>query len=259
MRALKIIAASLFVFAVNAFALEVPPSPTRWATDRAGVLSPAELQQLDQKLEAFEKRSGAQFLIYIMPSLEGDSLERFTIEAAEKWKAGQSKYDNGLILFVFVQDRKIRIEVGYGLEGTVTDSVSATVIRESIAPPFQRGNYFEGLNAAADFLIATIEKGEPPVPVAGSGSQDAGFRGVDLIFLLVFGLIFFSIVGAMSRRRGRGPGVSGCDLLGCLYLLASSSGGRTYGGGGFGGGFGGGGGFSGGGGGFGGGGASGGW
>ena len=257
MRTLKLsIALLLLVSAIPALALEIPPSPTRWMTDRAGVLSAAEVQQLDQKLEAFEKRSGAQFLVYVMRSLEGDSLERFTIEAAEKWKAGQSKYDNGLILFVFVDDRKIRVEVGYGLEGTLTDAVSATAIRDYLAPSFQKGAYFEGLNAATDFFISTIEKGEPPVPVTQTGASGSrGFGLSDIVFLMFFMFVLMMVM----RSLGRGRRSSGC--IGCIPI-PMGGGGFTYGGGGFGGGgFGGGGfgGFSGGGGGFGGGGASGGW
>jgi len=254
MRTIKLrVLLAIFAFTISAYALEVPPAPTRWMTDVAGVLSADEVRQLDQKLEAFEKRHGTQFLIYVARSLENDSLERFSIEAATKWKAGSSKYDNGLVLFVFIDGRKIRNEVGYGLEGTVTDAVSATMIRDVLAPPFQRGAYFEGLNAAADFLISTIEKGEAPVPLAqqGGGAQ-AKLRASDILFLLFFLFVLSMVIKSMSRRGG-----SGC--IGCIPL-PFGGGGFTYGGGGgFGGSGGFGGGFSGGGGGFGGGGASGGW
>jgi len=252
MRTIKLsILLAILAFAIPSHALDVPPAPTRWMTDVAGVLSADEVRQLDQKLEAFEKRHGTQFLIYVARSLENDSLERFAIEAATKWKAGSSKYDNGMVLFVFIDDRKIRNEVGYGLEGTVTDAVSATMIRDVLAPPFQRGAYFEGLNAAADFMITTIEKGEAPVPLAQSGGKQPELRGADFLFLLFFGVVLLIVMKTMSRRGG-----SGC--VGCIPL-PFGGGGITYGGGsgGFGG-FGGGG-FSGGGGGFGGGGASGGW
>ena len=249
----------LCAFASALRALDVPPAPTRWVTDRAGILSTTELSLLDSKLQSFEQASGAQFIIYIFPSLEGDSLEEFTIRAARQWEVGQAKYKNGLVLFVFVEDKKVRIEVGDGLEGTMTDAFSSRVIREILAPPFQRGAYAEGLNAAADAIIKKIRTGEEPVPPhqpeGGRGAEGDGDISPFTIFIILF-VVFFIILPMLGRRR------SGCG--GCLPLLFFSGGGGgiTFGGGGgrfsSGGGFGGGG-FSGGGGGFSGGGASGGW
>src|SRR5438128_6621366 len=172
----------LFLLAAGtALALEIPPPPTTYVTDKAGILSEADAHALNEKLAAFEQRSGAQFIIYIFPTLDGEALEDFTIRCAEKWKVGNKKYDNGLILFVFVQERKLRIEVGYGLEPTVTDAFSSRVIREYIAPHFRSGDYAGGLNAAADAIIAQIQHTEAPVapaqsrqrPVAGGSPQGA--------------------------------------------------------------------------------------
>lgn len=252
----------LFLLAAPAlFALDVPPAPARWFTDRAGLVTPDQAAALDRKLEQFEQTSGAQFIIYVFPSLEGESMEDFTIRCVEKWKVGQKKYDNGLVLFVFAQDRRARVEVGYGLEGTVTDAFSSRVIRDVMAPPFQAKDYNGGLNAAADALMAQIKKGEAPVePMqrpSGGGAPQGGsdINPIFILFILFF--VFFILLPMLSRRRGGGCG-------GCLPLFFFPGGGSgiTFGGGGFGsgGGFGGGGGgFSGGGGGFGGGGASGGW
>ena len=259
MKRTTIILGALFL-ATALFALEVPPPPTRWVTDRAGVLSESEVATLDAKLQAFEQRSGHQFIVYILPSLEGDSLERFTIEAAERWKAGPAKYDDGLILFVFPQDRQVRIEVGYGLEGSVTDAMASRVIRQILVPAFQQNRYAEGIDAASDRLIEIIEKGEQAVPLPATGQPQGQLRIPFWVFFLVPFFVIF-VLGPMSRGRGRRR--SGCS--GCLWLpFFFPMGGTTWGGhrGGFsGGGFGGGGfgGFSGGGGGFGGGGASGSW
>lgn len=252
------IAAALIFIAASAFALEVPPPPSQWFTDQAGLVSPADAGALNQKLAAFEQQSGAQFIIYILRSLEGDAVEDFTIRAVERWKVGQKKYDNGLVLFVFVEERKVRIEVGYGLEGTITDAFASRVIREHIAPRFARSDWAGGLNAGADALMAQIRRGEAPVePLRRSpdGGEPAGFDSV-LLMLFLFIFIFFILPGLL---RGRGCG--GCLLP--FFMFPGGGGGVTFGGrsGGFGGGFGGGGfgGFSGGGGGFGGGGATGGW
>jgi uncharacterized protein len=256
-----LIAVASVVFTAPAAALEVPPAPTQWVTDTANILGGTEEDLLNKKLETFEQTSGAQFIIYTIPSLEGDSVEDFTIRAVERWKVGQKKYDNGLVLFVFVAEKKVRVEVGYGLEGTVTDAFSSRVIREQIAPHFQRNDYAGGLSAAADALITKIRTGEEPVPPlqqpGGAGQGEEEGIGVIPTLIILF-VVFFVLLPIVSRSRR-----SGCG--GCMIPIFPGGGGITLGGGGFGGGgfggggFGGGGGFSGGGGGFGGGGATGGW
>lgn len=248
----------LLLFAQPLSALEVPPSPDRWFTDTAGVVPTTEAAILDTKLKNFEQESGAQFIIYIFPTVGGESIEDFTIRCVEKWKVGQKKYDNGLVLFVFIQERKVRVEVGYGLEGTITDAVSRRVIEEQIGPHFRNGAYAAGLNAAADEIMRRIRTGEKPVePLRPAGQRGAApEEGIDVQLLIFIIVIFvFFILPMFGRRRG-GGGCGGCIPL----FIPFGGGGVTFGGGGFGGGgFGGGGGFSGGGGSFGGGGATGGW
>ncbi len=253
--------------ASSALALDIPPPPTRWFTDPAGLLSASDAEALNSKLQAFEQQSGAQFIIYVFPSLESEAMEDFTIRAAERWKVGNRKYDNGLILFVFVQDKKLRIEVGYGLEGSVTDAISSRVIRDVIAPRFQQGDWAGGLSAGADAIIARITTGEAPVePVAGrrTAADEIGTRDIPPFFILLIVLfVFFVLVPALTggrRGRGRAGGCGGC-LWPALFLGGGGRGGFTigHGRGGWGGGGGFGGGFGGGGGSFGGGGASGGW
>jgi uncharacterized protein len=252
------IACLLLLIAGSVFALEVPPAPTQWFTDRAGLLGPTEADLLNRKLADFEQETGAQFIIYVLPSLEGDSVEDFSIRAVERWKVGQKKYDNGLVLFVFVAERKVRIEVGYGLEGSITDAFASRVIRETIAPGFQSQQYGEALNAAANALMQKIRTGEERVePLRRRGGESEQEEPSIFVVLFILFMVFF-VVLPMMRRGGCG---------GCMLPLLFMPGGRgvTFGGhrgGGFGGGFGGGGfggGFGGGGGGFGGGGATGGW
>ena len=240
-------------------ALEVPPPPAQWVTDSAGILGGTEEDLLNRKLQEFEQASGAQFIVYTFPSLEGESVEDFTLRSVERWKVGQKKYDNGLVLFVFVQEKTVRVEVGYGLEGTVTDAFSSRVIREQMAPYFRQNDYAGGLNAAADAIIRKIRTGEEPVPPlqptgAGGAAPETEISPITIIIIL---FVVFFIILPMLRRGG------GCG--GCMFPFIFPGGGTTFGGGGFGGGgfggggFGGGGGFSGGGGSFGGGGATGGW
>jgi uncharacterized protein len=249
--------AVLSLCAPAAFALDIPAPPAQWYTDAAGLLDSSQGSALNEKLRAFEQQSGVQFIIYTLPSLQGEPLEDFTIRCAEKWKVGNKKYDNGLILFVFKNERKLRIEAGYGLEGTVTDAFSSRVISEYITPHFRAGDYAGGLNAGADALIAKIRGGEQPVPPTSPGAtgrrsgEGTRLPGGFFLLLIIFALI---ILPRIFMRGGR----HGCG--GCLFpLMLWPGGGNTFGGGGFGGGGFGGGGFSGGGGSFGGGGASGGW
>lgn len=248
------------VLATSALALDVPPAPTHWFNDPTGLIDASRASALDDKLRAFEQKSGAQVIIYVFDSLGGEPLEDFTMRCAEAWKVGNKKYDNGLILFVFVKDRKLRVEVGYGLEGAVTDAFSSRVIREIIAPRFKEGDYAGGLDAGADALMQKISGEEPahePVRSRDANGAAGGIPGGLILFFIIMALF------VLPRIFMRGGGQRGCG--GCFWpLLFMSGGGGTFGGGGFsGGGFGGGGfgggGFSGGGGSFGGGGASGGW
>ncbi|MBK5258637.1 MAG: TPM domain-containing protein [Thermoanaerobaculia bacterium] len=242
-------------------ALEIPPAPKQWFTDTAGFVSQAEAIGLNSKLQTFEQQSGAQFLIYTFPSLDGASIEDFTIRAVERWKVGQKKYDNGLVIFVFRAERKVRIETGYGLEGTITDAFSSRVIREVMAPRFQTGDWGGGFNAGADAIIARITKGEAPVePLNRPGGQPQSVALPPYAVILILLFVFFVLVPMLTGRGRRGRGGCGGCFWPMLFLPGGGSG-ITFGGGGFsgGGGFGGGGGFSGGGGGFGGGGATGGW
>jgi uncharacterized protein len=246
------------------FAKDVPAAPAQWFTDEAGLVSSSDAAALNEKLRAFEQSSGAQFIIYVFRSLDGDPLEDFTIRCAEKWKVGNKKYDNGLILFVFKDERKFRIEVGYGLEGAVTDAFASRVERDYLVPHFRQGDYAGGLNAGADALMAKIRGEEPahePVnPQTPSGRRGSSNTLPSGLILLIIIFALFILPRLFLPRRGSGCG--GCFWP--MFFLGGGGRGTTFGGGfgggggGFGGGFGGGG-FSGGGGGFGGGGASGGW
>ncbi|MFZ2491009.1 MAG: TPM domain-containing protein [Thermoanaerobaculia bacterium] len=249
---------AFLAMASPAIALDVPPAPTQWVTDSGGLLKPGEAEALNAKLAQFEQTSGAQFIIYTLPSLGGDPVEDFTLRAVEKWKVGQKKYDNGLVLFVFAEERKIRVEVGYGLEGSVTDAFSSRVIRDFMQPRFRAGDYGGGLNAAADAIMQKIRTGEEPVaPMQRSGRQGEGDISPFMVLFILF-IVFFVLAPMFAGGRKRGGGCNGCILP---LILPGGGGGVTFGGGGggFGGGGGGFGGFSGGGGGFGGGGATGGW
>lgn len=262
-----------------AVALEVPPLKGR-VNDYAGILSPATAQQLEAMLENFEATDSTQIVLLTIPSLEGDSLENFSMRVVESWKIGQAKLDNGALLLISKNDRKLRIEVGYGLEGTLTDLTSGRIIRDVIRPRFKEGNFDQGVMDGLSAMMAAV-KGEF---TASPSSNKQRQSNVDPGAFFIMAIIVFSILGRLLTRvplvsAGIGAllapafgafmlGISGLGLLVLAFLgfiLGLIMAGKAARGGGFiGGGFGGSGGgfsggFSGGGGSFGGGGSSGSW
>jgi uncharacterized protein len=249
---------ALLVVSPPAEARSIPPFLSR-VQDEAGLLSPAVRQRLDTQLTVYEQRTGHQLALLTVPSLEGQPLEDFTIRVVEAWKLGNQDRDDGLLLFVSVADRKIRIEVGQGLEGDVTDAVSSRIINDVIQPAFRSGDMEGGIVQGLKALMAAT--GAPDIALPETHGAKRQRRSVGTPPL---GLIAILIIVALSAGRGRRRGGGGGWGWAVAPLLF---GGRRggFGGGGFGGGgggFGGGGGSSpprGGGGGFSGGGASGGW
>jgi uncharacterized protein len=206
-----------------------------------------------------ERATGAQMVVAIFRSLEGESLEDFSVRLAERWRIGQKGLDNGVILLAFVDDRKLRLEVGYGLEGALTDAVSAQIIRERIAPRFREGRYAAGIEAAIDAVFARIDSTPVAARPRPSGKSPLGLSWIALLFIV--GVVVFIVISQMRGPRGPSSGYTGSrrGWSGPVVIPPIVwGGGRGGWGGGWGGG-GGGGGFSGGGGGFGGGGASGDW
>jgi uncharacterized protein len=221
------------------------------------VLAPAERERLETTLAERERATGVQMVIAIFPSLEGESLEDYSIRLAERWRIGQKGLDNGLILLVFLAERKVRLEVGYGLEPTVTDLVAAQVIRERIGPRFREGRYAAGLEAAVAAVFERVESKGGAAPQKPRGTQ-APLVGL-VAFLGILGVIAVILFqeAFSSRRYLQRNGYTGGRGGFVPPIIVPPT---WYGGWGGRGGSGGGGGFSGGGGGgFGGGGASGDW
>ena len=279
-----------FLLCVPVHALEVPKLQG-YVNDYAGMISPQAKATLEQELRAFEQSDSTQIVVLTIPSLEGEVLEEFSIKVGEQWKIGQKGKDNGIIVLVSKQDRKIRIEVGRGLEGKITDLMSGRIIDLVIKPKFKRGDYDGGVISGIHALI-DASRGEFK---ADSNRETQRRNGPSrLLTFLIFGGIAVLVLGSVSRSAGAIGGAVGLPLsillasisigmwgfiilavvgavLGLILPALFSAGGRGgglpggfYGGGGFGGGsssggFGGGGFGGGGGGGFGGGGSSGGW
>ncbi len=286
----------LLAFPLHAAGLEVPHLQAR-VTDLAGLLSPEEISALESKLRDLETSDSTQVAVLIIPSLEGEVLEDFSERVATAWRLGQKGRDNGALVLIALKERAIRIEVGYGLEGKLTDARSRQIIQNETIPYFRQGNFYAGIDAGVTAIIQTV-RGE----YQGTGRTGTGQRGAtrrfDWIIALLFPLLWvlsatgavgglligggaglllaYSIAGAglLPMMVGGILGAAAGSVLGFLVRAGSRSpaghrsrgfrgpfifpGGGGFSGGGFSGG-GGFGGFSGGGGGFGGGGASGHW
>ncbi|MBI1807330.1 MAG: YgcG family protein [Ignavibacteria bacterium] len=243
----------LFLWAASSFAqrdAESVPLLSHRVTDMTSTLSRDETQSLEEQLAQFERETSNQIVVLIVPTMNDESIEDFSLRVTEKNKLGKKGRDNGVLLLIAKEDRKMRIEVGYGLEGSMPDAISDQIIRRVIAPLFRQGDYFGGVNAGIDAIMRAT-KGEYQGEPDDKGSRNRLSFLIPLLLFLMFG--FFSRLFTGGRRHylgSRGYYSSGGWWLG------------GFGGGGFGGGsggFGGGGGFSGGGGSFGGGGASGSW
>jgi uncharacterized protein len=240
--------ASLLLVSLVCFSQRaIPPLAGKRVHDESQILSPQTVQQLEVQLKQYEDSTGNQIAILIINSLEGDVLEEYALKVAHnEWKLGQSKNDNGALLLIVTDDQKIRIEVGYGLEGVLTDVTSNRIIRNEIAPYFRRGDYDAGVLLGINAMVRAIG-GEYKADNPSSGRGKRRPNGSVITLIIIFGIIYF-----VSRFRGGGMrGGTGWTSGRGWYGGGFGGGGRSSGGG-FGG-------FSGGGGGFGGGGSSGGW
>ncbi|MBI3875750.1 MAG: TPM domain-containing protein [Verrucomicrobia bacterium] len=237
----------------------MPPKPAQYFNDYAGVVPTLAARQLNEKLAAFERDTSSQIVVAVFSKMESrSSLEDYTIRIAKSWQVGQKDKRNGAVLFVFINERKLRIEVGYGLEGVLPDAICKRIISDAITPRFRNGDYAGGLAAGVDAMIAAA-KGE--YKGTGRTAAERGNQVSGRVPILVIGaifLIFIAIVGAINRatrgslysRRGYRRSTtswlsSGWGSGGGSWSSGSSSGGGSS--------------FSGGGGDFGGGGASGSW
>lgn len=259
----------------------VPPLTQR-VTDLTATLDAQQIQTLESRLAAFEARKGAQLAVLIVPTTAPEAIEQFSIRVVEAWKLGRKKVDDGALLLIAKDDHKLRIEVGYGLEGALNDATANRIIDEIIVPRFKAGEFYAGIDSGTAAMMQVID-GEPLPPPPARRSTANGINNIESLMFMAFVLVV-AVGGMLRALLGRFPaallmgGALGflawltvapiliAVLAGAAaFIFVLLGGGRGfigYGGGGFGGGsggFGGGGGFSGGGGGFGGGGASGSW
>jgi len=235
------------LWAAPVFALDVPKL-TGPVVDLAGALSRSDQAKISASLLQFQRKYGPQLQVLVVPKLEDETIESYSIKVVDEWKLGAKGKDNGVLLLVATKDRKVRIEVGRGLEGDLPDALAGRIIRTGIIPFFKQGQTGAGIVVGLGMIAESLGGKLENIPVPRKKKKKSG--GGNLGFLLFLGIFLIgpTLFGRGRRRRGMGTALLGGMLLGGLM-----GGGRGGGGGGFGGGFGGGGG------GFSGGGASGGW
>src|ERR1700744_5136010 len=202
----------------------VPPLTGR-VVDQTATLSAGDADALTQRLKALEPRKGSQVAVLIVPTTQPETIEQFSIRVAEAWKIGRRKIDDGALLVVAKEDRKLRIEVGYGLEGALPDVTARRIIDEIIVPHFRTGDFAGGISAGVDRIIRIID-GEPlpkPAPEVSHSNVDTGVL-FDIVFS-PFGLIgFAAIAGIMRKLLGRllGSGAT-AGVVGFIFWLLLGS------------------------------------
>src|SRR4029079_7747567 len=175
-------------------------------------------------LAAWEQQSGNQLAVLIVPSTKPEPIEAYSIRVADAWKIGRKGQDNGALLVLAKDDKKVRIEVGYGLEGVLTDATSRRIIAETMAPFFRQGQFAQGINAGVDQIIAVVNKGEPlaakPAPKPQSRSSGFPFE-----MLLIVAFVIVPLLGGILRRifgRPLGSAVGGGIVGDGAWIVAGS-------------------------------------
>jgi uncharacterized protein len=214
--------ALLVCWAFAAHADVAVPSLTGRVVDQTGTLSAGEISALTQKLESLERRKGSQVAVLIVPTTEPESIEQFSIRVADAWKIGRKKIDDGALLVVAKNDRKLRIEVGYGLEGALTDVTANRIINEIIVPRFRSGDFAGGISAGVERIIAVIDGEKLPAPVSQSQSSNLADRIGDVFPFLIFAVLLGGHVLRMMLGRLLGSAATG-GVVGLLAWLVLGS------------------------------------
>ncbi|MCO5130081.1 MAG: YgcG family protein [Xanthobacteraceae bacterium] len=212
----------MLCFTAGAVADVAVPPLTGRVVDLTGTLTPEQIKALDGRLQAFEQRKGSQIVVLIVPTTAPETIEQFSIRVAEAWKIGRGKIDDGAILVIAKDDRALRIEVGYGLEGALTDVTSRRIIDEIIAPKFRDGDFAGGISAGVDRITGVID-GEPlPEPKRRQGSTNI-FDNLEVIG--PFGFFAVLIFGGVLRAAfGRllGAALAGGLVWAVIWFMVGS-------------------------------------
>ena len=212
--------ASSFAFAE----LVAIPELSSRVTDLTQTLSPAEQAQLEQKLAAFEQKKGSQIALLIVPTTQPEDIAQYSIRVVEKWKIGRDKVDDGVLVLIAKDDRKMRIEVGYGLEGAIPDLYAKRIISEVIGPKFKQGDFYGGLDAGVDKLIGLVDGEALPTP----GTPEFSGMGImDMLPILLFGGLVSGLFLRSMFGTFFGSALNGGLVGGVVALLGVALGGAA--------------------------------
>lgn len=195
--------------------LQAIPALSSPVTDVTNTLSSAEQQALGQKLSAFSQEKGSQIVVLIVPTTQPEDIAQYSLRVAEAWQIGRDKEDDGVIILLAKNDRKMRIEVGYGLEGAIPDAIAKRIVSDVMAPYFRQGDFSGGLNAAVDQLMALISGEALPAPAKKQAGASSFF---DYLPILMFGAIFSGVVLRAIFGKFFGSALNG-GVLGLLVWV----------------------------------------
>ncbi len=220
-----VIFSCLLLISQLAFAelVAIPELSTR-VTDLTQTLSANEQAQLEQKLAAFEAKKGSQIAVLVVPTTQPEDIAQYALRVVEKWKIGREKTDDGLLVLIAKDDRKMRIEVGYGLEGAVPDLYAKRIISEIISPKFKQGDFYGGLDAGVDKLIGLVDGEALPAP--GSAKFN-GLGVMDILPMLLFGGLISGLILRGMFGTFFGSALNGGLLGGAVALLGVALGGAA--------------------------------
>lgn len=199
-----LLAVGLLQFAPQLQAKEIPPKPSTLVNDYAGILDPAAAAALERKLVAYYDSTSTQIAVVLESSLEGDDVFEYSFRIAESWGIGSKDKDNGILLYIAVEDRKLFIHTGRGVQDYLTDNMSKRIIENIIKPAFRAGDYFGGIDLATD---AMIELGSGRFVNDGENAKEGGISGILIILVIFIGMILlFSFLSRFGGDDGPGGG-----------------------------------------------------
>jgi uncharacterized protein len=205
--------------------MAIPPLKSH-VTDLTATLSAHEITRLEQKLAAFEKTKGSQIAVLIVSTTQPETIEQYSIRVVEAWKLGRKRIDDGVLLLIAKNDRALRIEVGYGLEGALPDAVAKRIIEEIIVPRFKAGSFIDGVNAGISAILNVIEGESLPLPAKDNTVHSPGISvmldSMFFIFIavMVFGRLLQSLLGRLTGAAvtGIGAGFVGWLLFASIAM-----------------------------------------
>ncbi len=222
------ILALLLCWACSALALVAVPPLSGRVVDQTGTLTAGDIASLTQTLRDLETRKGSQVAVLIVPTTDGEAIEQYSLRVAEAWKIGRKKIDDGALLVIAKNDRRLRIEVGYGLEGALTDATTKRIIDEDITPKFKTGDFAGGVSAGTERMVRVINGEKLPEPEPPHWQDSGILNGIDpfnpfvLAFVFIVGGVLRAALGRLvgSAATGGFVGVLAWLLVGSLGAAA---------------------------------------